>query len=306
MEYICFECGKIYIDSSDMLCDNRNCNGSMLHPRSDAEVKTPPKDPQLKGENGLGIIAMDFSGSMDYIAFPDQLEYKFSKIQIVALALKTSIPKMKQMSNADNAYLILIGFTNTAKVLEVFKVSDIPNDSTKWDTFFTTGVENFRVENNTGTNVTSALQLMREIYDNALLGKLEKYGISNFKPMYQDIIIKGKNYKVANVRAFIYSDGQHCVGNFDNHFEGASLIPGDTNISGLTSAYLGHAEDPGFDTMLLIAGTCPRHNVKAVISVDNTKTYEYLRDLFHMTSATSGFCTECAKESKAISSGGAR
>jgi len=302
MEYICFEDGKKYTDlPANGLC---TC-GALVHPKSDVDVKDP-KDPKVKGENGLGIIAMDFSGSMNDIAFPNQPEYSFSKMQIVALALKTSIQKIKQINNADKAYLILIGFTNIATVLKVFKISEIPNDPSEWDTFFTTGVDKFREENNTGTNVTSALQLMREIYDNALNGKLEKYGISDFKPMYQDIVIKGKNYKVANIRAFIYSDGEHCVGDFNNYFDDASLIPGESNVSGLTAAYLGHAEGSGYSTMLRIAGTCPRHNVKAVFNVDSTKTYEYLRDLFHMTSATSGFCTECAKESKSITSGGAR
>jgi hypothetical protein len=59
----------------------------------------------------------------------------------------------------------------------------------------------------------------------------------------------------------------------------------------------------GYPYMELIAGVCPRHGIKAVIHVDKSKNFDYLRDLFHMTTATSGLCAECAKELKQISAG---
>lgn len=52
-----------------------------------------------------------------------------------------------------------------------------------------------------------------------------------------------------------------------------------------------------------IAGVCPNHEIKAVIHVDKVKAYEYLRELFHMTSSTSGFCVECAKRGKTLNLG---
>jgi hypothetical protein len=119
--------------------------------------------------------------------------------------------------------------------------------------------------------------------------------------MYHNIVVGSNIYEVANVRVFVYSDG--LVGGFTNYFEDASLIPGKTNVSGVTSAFLGNVEDDGYQTMESIAGVCPIHGIKAVVHVNKPKYYDYLRDLFHMASSTSGFCVECAKQGKSISLG---
>lgn len=303
MKYVCKEeeCGREFNE----MPENNECPfcGNFVYKRTDFEKDARPKDPMVIGENGLGIIIMDFSGSMEDLAFPDEVEYTKSKANVVATALKTSIAKIKRINKADKAYIALIGFTANAQLIKIFKASEISEDKTEWDKLFTEGIIEFRAKNGEGTNITSALKLAREIYDSALRGDLSKYGINNFAPMYQNIAADGEIYNVANIRVFIYSDGEHCVDEFINYLEGASLIPGKSNVSGVTAVYLGHAEDIGYKTMEQIAGVCPRHNIKAVIHVDKSKNFDYLRDLFHMTSATSGFCPECAKENKKINLG---
>jgi hypothetical protein len=302
-KFICTECKHEYdVMPASNECSEQNCGG-FIHKTADIKVGLIPQDPIVRGENGLGIIAMDFSSSMDELAFPDEIEYTKSKANAVATALKSSIAKIKNINKADKVYMVLIGFTQEAHVLKVFRASDISEDKIEWDKFFTDGIEEFRKRVGEGTNITSALKLAREIYDGALRGDLKKHGIDEFAPMYQGVHIEHELYNVANIRVFIYSDGEHCVGEFVNHFEGASIIPGKTNISGLTAAYLGPVNGIGYPYMELIAGVCPRHGIKAVIHVDKSKNFDYLRDLFHMTTATSGLCAECAKELKKISAG---
>jgi len=238
---------------------------------------------------------MDFSGPMDEASFPNEREYKTTKASLVAYVLKTTIPGIKRINKADKAYVAMIGFTGDAKLLGIFKASEINDSVDYWDDWFEKSIEDVRTSSGMGKNITGALKLARELYDGALNGDLSYYGIRDFSPMYQHIAIGSEVYDVANVRVFIYSDGEHTHG-FVNHFDGASLIPGKTNVSGLTSVFLGDSSEPGYRTMEEIAGVCPVHGIKAVIHVNQSKYYEYLRELFHMTSSTSGFCIQCAKK----------
>jgi DNA-directed RNA polymerase subunit RPC12/RpoP len=298
--YVCKGCNKEFVDMpKDDECPT--C-GLVVFKKESVDVDIAPKDPVVAGENGIGIIMMDFSGSMDDRAFPSEREYKKSKASVVASALKTSIPKIKRMNKADKAYVALIGFTEDAKLLGIFKASEVSDSIEYWDKWFEDNMSDVRHSYGEGTNITSALKLGRQIYDGALKGDLSAFGIYDFKPMYQDIVIGSNVYSVANVRVFIYSDGGHNSDRtaFTNYFEGASLIPGRTNVTGLTSAFLGASETDGYETMEAIAGVCPNHEVKAVIHVDKSKYYDYLRELFHMTSSTSGFCVECAKRGKSL------
>jgi hypothetical protein len=301
MTYICKDCDKEFRDMpNDSECPKCGC---LVFKKEDVEVKTAPKNPEIRGENGLGIIVMDFSGSMDEQAFPKEPEYLKSKASVVASALKASITKIKKINKADKAYVALIGFTSDAKLLDIRKATEIDDNVEYWNDWFKNNINGVRSSLGNGTNITSALKLAREIYDSALKGDLSAYGIKDFSPMYQDIAIGSNIYDVANVRVFVYSDGEHGVGKFVNHFENASLIPGKTNVSGVTSAFLGDAEANGYQTMEMIAGVCPNHGIKAVIHVNQSKYYEHLRDLFHMTSSTSGFCVECAKRGKKVNLG---
>lgn len=301
MTFVCKECvPEQEFQEMPENCVCPTCN-SLVHIKEEAKVVTAPESPKVRGEYGLGIIVMDMSGSMEEVAFPEVEGYSITKAGVVASALSTSITKIKRINKADKAYVAIIGFTNDAKLLGIYKASEIDENVKYWDEWFRKNSEIVRNSYGGGTNITSALRLAREIYDAALEGDLSTYGVSDFLPMYQNININDNIYDIANIRVFIYSDGEHYADEYlVNYFENASLIPGQTNISGVTSAFLGNAEDDGYMNMRDIAGVCPKHNIKAVIHVNKPEAYDYLRDLFHMTSSTSGFCVECAKMNKRI------
>jgi Archaeal DNA polymerase II, large subunit len=299
MTYICNKCGDEFRDMpNDSECPKCGC---LVLKKEYVEICNAPIPPKVEGENGLGIIVMDFSGSMEDPAFPNEPEYTKTKASVVASALKSSIVEIKNISKADKAYVALIGFTGDAKLLGIFKASEINDSIQYWNNWFRDSMDKVCESYGYGTNIDSALKLAREIYDGALEGNLKAYGIDNFAPMYHNVVIESNPHQVANIRVFIYSDG--LVGGFTNYFENASLIPGKTNVSGVTSAFLGDTEDDGYKAMESIAGVCPIHGVKAVIYVNRSRNYDYLRDLFHMASSTSGFCIECAKSGKNVSFG---
>ena len=288
---------KIFLDMpTGNLCPD--C-GAMVFEQEKAKVNTPPQSSDITGDNGLGIIIMDMSLSMNEIAFPNSPGYVITKAGVVASALATSISKIRNINKAEWAYVTIIGFTNDAKILGTFKASEINTDTKYWVEWFNKSI--IKVQNlcGQGTNITAALRLARKLYDDALMECLDN--IPGFKPMYQNIRIGTTIYDIANIGVFIYSDGEHYADEpLVNHFSDASLILGQSNISGVTSAFLGNAESAGYANMRDIAGVCPKHNIKAVIHVNQPNAYDYLRDLFHMTSSTSGFCVECAKADKTI------
>lgn len=296
MAYICEKCGNEFGDMPND-CECPKC-GCLVLPKEDIKIINKHVAPKIVGENGLGIIVMDFSGSMEQPAFPNEPEYTKTKASVVASALKSSIIEIKSISKADKAYVALIGFTGDAELLGVFKASEINDSIQYWSNWFIDSMDMIHEKHDYGTNIDHALRLARNIYDGALQGNLQAYGIDNFAPLYHTVTIESDTYPVANVRVFVYSDG--LFGGFTNYFENASIIPGKTNVSGVTSAFLGNTEDEGYKAMEEIAGVCPIHGVKAVIHVNKSKNYSYLRDLFHMASSTSGFCVECAKTEKEV------
>jgi hypothetical protein len=281
-------------NTCEFLVNNKPCGGLLLE-EAEVKLESIPESPDVKGENGLGIIVMDMSGSMDEKAFPQKANYDITKSAVISSALSTSIVNIRNINNSAKAYVAIIGFTSEAKLLGIFKASEINEDVSFWNKWFADKIEDVRNTCGGGTNITSALRLSRQIYDAALKGDLSSYGIKDFKPMYQHVNIKSRIYDIANVRVFIYSDGAHYANEpLSNAFDDASLIPGESNITGITAAYLGNIEDAGYETMRNIAGVCPKHEKKTVIHVNDPKAYIFLRDLFHMTSATSGFCIQCA------------
>jgi len=234
MTYGCNKCGKEFQEMpNDSECPDCGC---LVLKKENVKISNTAINPKVRGENGLGIIVMDFSGSMDDPAFPNEPEYTKTKASVVASALKSSIVEIKSISKSDKAYVALIGFTGDAKLLSVFKASEINESIQYWNNWFKESMSDVCGLYGYGTNIDHALKLAREIYDGALQGNLEAYGIHNFAPMYHNVVIGSDTYEIANVRVFVYSDG--IVGEFTNYFENASLIPGKTNVSGVTS--IGH------------------------------------------------------------------
>lgn len=304
VKYKCEFSGKEFSEEQfqeSIFCPEND--GYMLVPVRETVIEEVSKTP-AEGKCGLGILVLDFSSSMNESAFSIQ---KDSKIGVVKNALGKTLVDFTGIKDSKNAYIAIIGFAKNAELLGIYRASELKKDINYWKGWIEEKRNKILGEKmedgtwkNDGTNIKDALMLAREIYDAALNGEMDKYGINDFSMYYQDIaVISEKDLqKIANLRVFIYSDGEHNIGLFpssDNPFKGASLIPGKTNVSGLITAYFGQPNTKGYKLLEDIAGSCPRHNSAGVMCIDSPEAYPYVRKTFRMTSHTSGFCLECAK-----------
>ena len=147
-----------------------------------------------------------------------------------------------------------------------------------------------------GTNITAALRLAREIIDATLRSDLSAYGISKSvsligqRPFHTP---DEKVIEVPNVRAMIYSDGEHNQGALENAF--ADMQP----VSVLMTAFIGDDLDeegntrPGAEDMRKLATICPAHRLAGYFLINDSERGEVLRDIFHMATGTSGLCLRC-------------
>lgn len=126
----CPRCKEMGIDS--ILCEEVPL---LEQPTVDA-----PPQPPLKGEHGLGIIVLDFSSSMTEDAFLHNHPAK--KIELVSKALGSALSKARNMSNADNAYIAIIGFSTNAKLIDVYQASQLNEDPEYWVNFIKDEHEN--------------------------------------------------------------------------------------------------------------------------------------------------------------------
>ncbi len=296
--YKCEDCQKQFSEEdfkkSGGFCPD--CKTGMLRRKEESKAEGVISPP-TRGDCGLGILILDFSSSMREPAFGENQykEYPQKKIDLVSRAIGYSLPKMRNIGKAENAYVAIIGFANEAKLLEIKKASEIEEEAGYWIDW-TARKQEETLKSGDGTNISGALKLALDIYGSALKGKMENFGLKNFSLMYHDMDVGGKIVPVANVRVFLYSDGDHNVGPFINHFKNTSLVPGKSNISGLITAYFGTPNVEGYKLLENIAGACPKHNVKGIMHIISPEVYPRLRSTFHMASAASGFCAECAKE----------
>ncbi len=295
----CQDCEKKYKDAGTGFC--KECGGLIL-PVDSMEVDSSeeskiPQMPTSKvmGQCGLGILVFDFSSSMGEAAFRGK-NLPQRKIDLVAQAFELAMQKLVMMSNAENAYVAVIGFAREAKLLKFMNAAMI-DPKYNWKDWIYRQQLKLLETSGDGTNVTAALKIARKLYDQALRGNLEEYGIKDFAPLYHDILIEDEVYSIPNVRVFLYSDGMHNEGEFVNYFENVTLIEGIKNVTGLMCAYFGTVEEEGFELLYHLAGTCPRHSTKGIIHVIEPEMFPYIRQLFHMASSASGFCAQCAKES---------
>ncbi len=295
----CQDCKEKSKDAGTGFCSN--CGGLLLPVESiivdsQTEVIIPPMPKRFAtGQCGLGILVFDFSSSMGERAFPEK-DLPQRKIDLVAQSFHLAMQKLANIANAENAYLAVIGFTKEAKLLKFMNAQMIDLDY-DWGQWIQRQQLKLLEESGDGTNITAALKIARRIYDQALQGDLEEYGIKDFAPLYHDILIEDDVHSIPNVRLFLYSDGMHNEGDYVNYFENVTLVDGYANITGIICAYFGSVEEEGFDLLYRLAGTCPRHGTKGIIHVIVPEMFPYIRQLFHMASAASGFCAQCAKES---------
>lgn len=291
--------------TDDNFCEICGSDGILL-PVEDAKVidvedETKELTRKKEGDCGLGILVMDFSSSMYAEAFPEMEEFRVTKIELVGNALASAISQLSNIGQKENAYVAFIGFTNEAKLIKIIKASEIKDDVEYWRAWLFEQQDKILNDIGDGTNITGALKLAKEIYDHAIYenkGGYETEILKDFAPLYHRIVIGNETVpsRVANVRVFLYSDGYHTIGDFINPFEDASLIPGKSNVSGLITAYFGGPKDEGYRNLEQIAGVCPIHNTKGIFHINSPRSYDFLRRLFHMASAASGFCLQCAKK----------
>jgi len=151
-----------------------------------------------------------------------------------------------------------------------------------------------------GTNITEALSLARKLTDNAIAGNLRDWGITEPVSLKRSIISGDKpQFTVPNVRVMIYSDGEHNQGLLENAFE--KMQP----QSVLLTSFIGDEEASddtrkGADQMRSIANICPIHQQPGYYLINTLERRSLLREVFHMSTATSGFCRECALKSGVV------
>lgn len=293
--------------TDDNFCEKCGIEGILL-PIEDAKVidiedESKELTRKEEGDCGLGILLMDFSSSMYAEAFPEMDEFRVTKIELVGNALASAISQLSAIGQKEKAYVAFVGFTKEAKLVKLIKASEIEDDAEYWRTWLFEQQNKILNDVGDGTNITGALKLAKEIYDHAIYENMDNYeieGLKEFAPLYHRIVIGNETVpsRVANVRVFLYSDGVHNTGDFINPFEDASLIPGKSNVSGLITAYFGGSKDNGYRNLEEIAGVCPIHNTKGIFHINSPRSYDFLRRLFHMASAASGFCLQCAKKPK--------
>ncbi len=289
-DWRCQDCGKSYPNPRNGFCNN--CGGLIIKkeaPLIDEESTSPPVA-RMDGECGLGILVLDFSESMVEPAFVDP-DLPQRKIDLVANAFHSAMQNITNITFAEKAYVAVIGFDNYVELLDIFNAAQVDPEK-DWKQWIYDHFERFKGT----TNISGALDKAKDLYDAALACDLSEYGIDDFAPLLHDITVGDNVISVPNVRVFLYSDGDHNHGDFYNPFDGVSLIGGKSNVNGLITAYFGPAELPGYKTLLDLAGTCPRHEVRGTIHITVPQAYPLVRQLFRMASAASGFCAQCAKE----------
>ena len=152
-----------------------------------------------------------------------------------------------------------------------------------------------------GTNITEALLLAREITDKAIDGNLRPWGVTEPVSLKKSIISPGDKpqFTVPSVRVMIYSDGEHNQGLLKNAF--ADMQP----QSVLLTSFIGDegASDEtrkGADQMLSFANICPIHQQPGYYLINTIERRSLLREVFHMSTATSGYCRQCALQGDVV------
>ena len=124
----------------------------------------------------LCIVIIDFSVSMDSCAFAD---IPMSKLQVIESALAYSIVKSKQMYTPDCTYLAIIGFTERAQLLGIFKMSEVNKDKQYWYDWFEDKRNGVYMYGGEGSNIAGGLELAKDIYEAARKHDIRTYGLWN-------------------------------------------------------------------------------------------------------------------------------
>jgi hypothetical protein len=315
-EWVCSENPEHVFDSiGDGFCPQGD--GGVLVPYEGMVVSSDIGEEGLveyQGEDGLGILVFDLSGSMSTSLDPDS-DSPVSKIAAVANAFGTTIASLVHgggetiaLKHPEGYFVALIGFADDAELLGIYKLAnmgkgDYESTLNYWKQYTLDAFKKF----GNRTNITKALEIALEIYQRALDGELTSHyskqfpDLGRFELGSQNVVVDPHPLPMPNVRVLVYSDGVHNVGDFHNRFAGVSLVPDVSSetgrmVNGLLSIYFGPPQKEGAKQMKEIAGFCPVHGTVGTIPITKLAHYKYLRNLLHLSSQASGFCIECAKD----------
>ncbi len=248
------------------------------------------------GEIGLCCLLCDVSGSMYGSCFPPS---PARRIDIIARAAAAGISDLYDLSNAADAYVAIIPFATSAKILSdasgkpfLKSVAEIRTEYPSpagLSTFLVSALQKAGVGG--GTDFNPPLALAGSLYAAALSGSLiEHGGPADFTIKTHDLLdsAAGEVVSVPNVRVLLYSDGGHYGSSVKNPFSKKEHSP-------LMTMFFGSAKEPGAKQMQSLACTCPQHGQPGYFLVDSPESSSTLRHLFRMASGTSGFCPECSR-----------
>jgi hypothetical protein len=262
------------------------------------------------GNDRLCIVVFDFSGSM--LNPPlildsrdskecNELEYSISSLSMAKLAFVNAIKNSKLIGHPDNTYVALIGFSGDARFLGIIKISEVSNDFKYWENWFDDNILDIKYTFGEESNITSALELARQIYNDALKGDLSIYGINNFSLEFAPTHINDSMYPIGRIRVLVCSDGNFDENSYVNYFSDASINPYLINVNGLISIFCGHRDQDyinttGYMNMETLAGVCPIHGIKGVMPINGSlKQHDEITKLFTRVFSGCGFCPECIR-----------
>lgn len=241
-------------------------------------------------EIGLCVLLMDGSGSMNETAF-DASPAK--KDQLVAGSASGGIFELEQLSNKDDAYVMVVMFDTTPRVVFIGSIADILSKFGTASEFSQFLLKSFGYG---GTDINGVLAYAKQVYDDFLnKGDLSRYGgPNNVLPVKQSVLTKSGDQKIVpNVRVLIYTDGEdQTTGKITgNPFKGEE-------VDVLMGAFFGRGEEAGCRELKGILSKCPIHEVDQFFLINDPTRIQTLRKLFRMASGASGFCPMCLAQDR--------
>ena len=241
---------------------------------------------------GLGMCLIDCTGSTNWGVIEGQT--KPSRRDVYARSMADSIMDLAhgeyKLSQPENAY-VAIGLFDTRAEIIIF-------DSIKnmGDRFDSASLRDFILEKgrafNGRTDISSALQLIKQVGDAACAGDLSQWGgPKGFSLMHQNLPDpEGTRVEVVeNFRGVLLTDGAHTEG---------ELIKPDFRMGAdpLIGAYWGNPNTRGAKTLASILSNCPIHGTTQLFKMERPEHNLVLRGLFRMASGTGGYCPDCLKQ----------
>lgn len=315
-KYVCTNCNAEYQEKTpDGFCSNQPAceygSGWLKEVAAEAGKPGPSSAPSAENpggqsgsgeplaferEIGLCILMMDGSLSMGETAFPST-DYPGNKYRLVSMNAAGGIWSLKNITHAEDAFIVLCAFAGRPELLWIKNVKEIVAEHKTREAFsdYLYQTLEAKTPDPRVTNLNSAVNLAHQIYTAYMKGDLSGFGgTKGFKPLTHKVVRHdgqgGEEYvSIPNARVLIYTDGEHNVtAAVKNPFleEPQSI---------LMSAFIGEDEDSaGINQMRKLANICPKHApVKGFFLVNSPERIQTLKGLFRMASGASGFCPSC-------------